>query len=355
MADALQLRLLTPADLPAVTELSKEVYSNYYGRALALDYLPYVFGAWTTDPQRRVYGLEHNGTLIAIESFAVIDDGNSLIFQAGRVRAEWRGRGILAQLERQIRAIARRDFPQASKFTGTFNATNTAIQQQLKRTSAVGKLNPIDAAKMSLAHSCFWFDRPRQPLHTLNGILPLPLVDSLCPLVEFNSRSPAAGQAQLVEALTQRTPASVFPSQHCRFVTDWVPYAVSSSNILLLLQGVVARAIPAHTFLVEFSARGDVCSFSHAAISVVTTGRMYSITIYATSPAQMLAHLKAHLLRADAEPFVALDCLMPEPLRGVARRAVELLWPDLPPNLVLEQTSDVCYVLEHTVARSSAL
>ncbi|XP_028407506.1 histidine N-acetyltransferase-like [Dendronephthya gigantea] len=99
------IRLASEADLPAVKEVSEDVYGGH-------DYFLGEFLNFLNDPNRRVFIAEMDGKVVGLRAMHIIDEGETVIGHSLRVHYKKRCQGIGTRLVQESRNYVKAKFPQ---------------------------------------------------------------------------------------------------------------------------------------------------------------------------------------------------------------------------------------------------
>ncbi|XP_028407503.1 histidine N-acetyltransferase-like [Dendronephthya gigantea] len=117
-------RLANEADLPAVLEMSEDIYGGH-------DYFVSEFLKFLNNPNRKILIAEMDGKTVGLRVMHIVDEGETVIGHSLRVHFQHRCQGIGRQLIQECRNYVKDNFPQV-KFERylTGNAARLAIQKK---------------------------------------------------------------------------------------------------------------------------------------------------------------------------------------------------------------------------------
>ena len=124
--DGLTLRLAQPDDFDKILKISEGIYDGN-------DYLPLKFHQWLQRDNFPVLLGYSGDKLVGLQACFVVDDGQTFIRRAGRIRPQLRGQGLVRQLRECGRKYIKDHFPkvQRERFTTTFDNCSSQGQTQL--------------------------------------------------------------------------------------------------------------------------------------------------------------------------------------------------------------------------------
>uniref|UniRef100_A0A8C9RQ42 N-acetyltransferase 16, like n=1 Tax=Scleropages formosus TaxID=113540 RepID=A0A8C9RQ42_SCLFO len=96
--------LAQPEDYDEVMAISDNIYQG-------MDYLPYRYKNWMTEPNRVVIIARKEGNVVALQSGILADEGQTIVLEGLRVSPSERGRGIAGIMQRFMDDYIRQIYP----------------------------------------------------------------------------------------------------------------------------------------------------------------------------------------------------------------------------------------------------
>ena len=94
------------------------------------DYLPATYNSWLADESKTMYVVETGGIAVGLDTLSLFDNGTTVMFQALRVDAHFRGCGVAKQLSRVVNAYVPRDATRLRVTTRGGNAASIALHER---------------------------------------------------------------------------------------------------------------------------------------------------------------------------------------------------------------------------------
>ncbi|EDO43641.1 predicted protein, partial [Nematostella vectensis] len=104
MDETIKVRLALESDYMQVVKMSKGIYEGF-------DYLPQCYHVWLRQPNRHVFVAVAGEQIIGLTSAWLIDNGKTLLSQAGRVNPDYRGQGVYRKLEKEKCKFVKEKYP----------------------------------------------------------------------------------------------------------------------------------------------------------------------------------------------------------------------------------------------------
>ncbi|OWF37432.1 N-acetyltransferase 16 [Mizuhopecten yessoensis] len=258
--DLIECRLVGIQDYDDVTAIRDDVYDG-------MDYLPALYRSMMTN--HIGYALTVNKTMVAFRCDAFIDDGETMLTRALRVRKGYEGRGMVNRL---------------GDFISQENAGNLRLKRRVYTFGNTNLLKKVEQGKATLV---------LQKAILLYKGLVSKVVPSL-PTVT-NTQIRILNKADMQKLLSSKTDTdSLFPQG--RIIADWVPYRLLAINVdhffndFCLILGSDCKD-------------GDSVRLELMTLAVsytVPNGIRYTIEIYGSLTEQMFSdHMAEHLRKCS--------------------------------------------------------
>ncbi|EDO43640.1 predicted protein, partial [Nematostella vectensis] len=109
MDETIKVRLALESDYKQVVGMSKGIY------------LPKCYHVWLRQPNRHVFVAVAGGQIIGLTSAWLIDNGKTLLSQAGRVNPDYRGQGLYKKLLEEKCKFVKEKYPKVRVMRMTAN------------------------------------------------------------------------------------------------------------------------------------------------------------------------------------------------------------------------------------------
>ncbi|XP_060075967.1 histidine N-acetyltransferase-like [Ylistrum balloti] len=193
--DCIECRKVGIEDYDSVMAIRTDVYDG-------LDYLPALYRTIMTN--HTGYAVFVNEIMVGFECVSLIDDGETLIARAARIRKEYVGRGLAYHLRN---AITRDNANKPKLIRSVYTSGNKTLLQRVEE----------GRAELVLQKAILFYKG------LMSNILPsLPTVDNT--IVRILTKE------DLKKLLSSKTDTDkLFPQR--RIIVDWVPYRLLATNV----------------------------------------------------------------------------------------------------------------------------